>query len=348
MIDNRMINIPCAIFVDALKDASEFLGNPEWLTYQWGIVGPFRDGINQTPIELSQIAQLGLELRDLSRHENFAALIAQFSNPTQFFDTMFEVRVASLFSRFNGTTRMCFAPLYVLRNHEKRPEFDVHNHLGLFTVECKQPHMFVQRAAQRFRTISKAVHEALKAAGWPNELRLEVKIMAPPQEAPESFGKSLVDSVYGAIQAGRGQVAYGTAEAFIVPRKSPYRITDVKFWEDVMIIDDEATGLLNPNKTMLRVADDTLDHKFARSTGARIAEALKQLPSDHWGIIVLGGMPRRIAEEAVAHRIGDRAYDDVVAFIIFEEEQFHFQYRPTNRKLIEDLLRTGIRPLFPS
>lgn len=90
--DGRTINIPPAIFVDALRDASNFLGNPEWLTYQWGTVGPFRYGNNQNPVELSRIAELGLELRDLSRHENFDALIAQFANPSQFFDTLFEVR----------------------------------------------------------------------------------------------------------------------------------------------------------------------------------------------------------------------------------------------------------------
>jgi hypothetical protein len=115
-----------------------------------------------------------------------------------------------------------------------------------------------------------------------------------------------------------------------------------------MIIDNEATGLLNPNKTMLRVADDTLDHKFARSTGAKIAEALKQLPSEHYGIIVLGGMPPRIAEDAIARRIGDKAYDNVLAFMVLEEEKFHFRYRAGNREVVEKFLTPGIRPLFPS
>ena len=242
---------------------------------------------------------------------------------------------------------MRFAPLYVVRNHEKHPEFDVYNHLGLFTVECKQPHMFVQRAAVTSRSISHAVHEALKTVAWPQELRLEVKLLAPPRETPESFAKALVNSVLSAIQTGRGQAVYGAAEAFIVPRKSPYRITDVKFWQDVMIIDNEATGLLNPNKTMLRVADDTLDHKFARSTGAKITEALKQLPSDHYGIIALGGMPRRIAEDAIACRIGDRAYDNVLTFMIFKEENFHFRYRTANQEVVQQLITPGILPTFP-
>lgn len=324
------------------------MGNPEWLIYQWGTVGPFRYGNNQIPVELSRIAELGLELRDLSGHENFDALIAQFANPSQFFDTLFEVRVASLFSRFKTTTHMRFAPPYAIRHHEKHPEFDVCNHLGVFTVECKQPHMFVQRAAQTFQFTANAVHEVLKTVDWPHDLRLEVEILAPPRELPESFAKSLVNSAVSAIQTGNREFVCGTAQAFVVPRKSPFRINDVKFGHDVMIVDDEATGLFNPNKTILRVVNNGLDHKFARSAGARIAEALRQLPSDHYSIIVLGGMPRRIAESAIARRIEDRAYDKVLAFMIYEEEKFHFSYRTKNRKAVQKLLNLGIRPLYPA
>ena len=75
IIDNRLINIPPAIFVDALKNTSEFLDNPDWLAYQWGTVGSLHFGNTQAPVELLEVAELGLELRDLSRHENFEALI---------------------------------------------------------------------------------------------------------------------------------------------------------------------------------------------------------------------------------------------------------------------------------
>jgi hypothetical protein len=344
--DGRTINIPPTIFVEALRDVSNFLGNPEWLTYQWGTVGPFSNGNSQNPVELSRITELGLELRDLSRHENFDALLAQFANPSQFFDTLFEIRVASLFSRFKSTTHMRFAPPYAIRHHEKHPEFDVCNDLGVFTIECKQPHMFVQRATQTFQATADAIYEVLKAIDWPHDLRLEVEILGPPQEHPESFAKSLVDLAVNAIQTGSREFVCGTAQAFVVPRKSPFRINDVKFGRDVLIIDDEPTGLFNPNKTMLRVANNGLDHKFARSTGARIAEALRQLPADHYGIIVLGGMPRRIADAAIARRIEDRAYDKVFAFIIHEDEQFHFNYRTKRREDIQQLLSPGIRPLY--
>ena len=133
--DGRTIDIPPTIFVDALKDAANFLGNPEWLTYQWGEVGPYRQGNNLQGVGLRRLVELGLELRDLSRYKNFDALVSQFSNPSQFFDTMFEVRVASLFSRLLTTECIEFSPAYTVRDRKKHPDFDVFNQVGLLTVE---------------------------------------------------------------------------------------------------------------------------------------------------------------------------------------------------------------------
>src|SRR5713226_2056929 len=107
--DSRTINVPAAVFIEALRDVSEFLGRPDWLKYQWGMVGPFNDGHSQHPLELARLIQLGLELRDLSRYENFEALLAGFRNPPQFLDTMFEAQTASFFSRLASTTRLRFA-----------------------------------------------------------------------------------------------------------------------------------------------------------------------------------------------------------------------------------------------
>jgi hypothetical protein len=123
--DSRTIDVPPAIFVEALRDVSEFLGKPEWLTYQFGSVGPLYNGYGQHPFELARIVQLGLELRDLSGHENFEALISGFKNPPQFLDTLFEMQTASFFSRLTTTKRLRFAPQYIVRGQPKRPEFDV-------------------------------------------------------------------------------------------------------------------------------------------------------------------------------------------------------------------------------
>ena len=116
-----------------------------------------------------------------------------------------------------------------------------------------------------------------------------------------------------------------------------------------MVIDSvEATGLFNPHKTMMRLVHNSLDHKFARSAGARIAEALRQLPPFHHGIIVLGDVPRRIAEKAITRRLSDPSYAAVVAFVVHENNEFHFAYQKEHHNFIQAMVGAGVRSLFSS
>ncbi|MBI4840384.1 MAG: hypothetical protein HY803_04805 [candidate division NC10 bacterium] len=348
-IDGRTIEVPAPVFVEALGFLSICLRHPDWLTYQWGAVGPFRDGNVQHPFGLPQIVQLGLELRELSYRDNFDALLAGFSNPPQFLDTMFETHTASFFSRLVTTTGLTFSPERPARGRGKRPDFEVKNEIGAFLVECKRPHLAVQRAAETFKAIADAVHDQLKATGWPRGARIELEVLAPLREQPTTLAERVVRSALEAWRSGEPEVRDGPVTAFVVPRDSPFRIPEPKFWHDVMVLDsDEATGLFNPRMTMMRVAHNGLDHKFARSAGARLAEALRQLPPEQEGIIVLGEVPKRIAESAISRRISDRAYDHILAFVINEvdNDQFHFTYRTERRTRVQQLVGAGLRPLF--
>jgi len=347
-IDGRRIDIPASSFIDGLKDVSAFLGNPDWLIYQWGTVGPLRHGKTQHPLELRRLVELGLELRDLSRHDNFKTLLTGFANPPQFFDTMFEVRTASFFSRLETTEHMRFAPKFKVRGRDKHPEFEFHNRLGMFAVECKRPHLFVQRAAGTFHAIAVALNEALKAVSWPPDLRLELEVTAPLHELPASFAKRILDRALATGRHGCAEFEDKAARIFVVVRHLPFCINDVKFWQDVMIVDSEGTGLLNPKKTILRVVNNRLDRTFATSTGRRLKEALKQLPASHHGIIVLGDIPRRIAEEAITRRVDDKAYDRVFAFVVHDDVGFHLIYRKQRGEMVQKLLSPGIRPLVPA
>lgn len=114
-----------------------------------------------------------------------------------------------------------------------------------------------------------------------------------------------------------------------------------------MVLDtDEATGLFNPKLTKMRIAHNDLDHKFAKSIGARIKGALKQLPEHQCGIIALGDVPRRIADAAIEKRITDPRYDQVLAFVVCNGDDFHFSYRTPRRDLVQSMLSAGQRPLF--
>lgn len=347
-IDGRRIDIPAPAFIDGLKDASAFLGDPDWLIYRWGTVGPLRHGKTDHTLELRRLVELGLELRDLSRHDNFETLLTGFANVPQFFDTMFEVRTASFFSRFETTEYMRFAPQFMVRGHKKHPEFEFHNRLGRFAVECKRPHLFVHRAATKFRAITSALKKALEDLSWPPDLRLEIEVTAPLHEFPSSFAKRIVDRALATGQHACVRFEDRAARIFVVARDLPFCINDVKFWTDVMIVDSEGTGLLNPKKTILRVGNNRLDHTFAVSAGKRLTEALKQLPGSHHGIIALDAIPLRIAEQAINLRLNDKAYNEVLAFVVYDEEKFHLIPRKQGKEILENLLRPGIRPLVPA
>jgi hypothetical protein len=65
-------------------------------------------------------------------------------------------------------------------------------------------------------------------------------------------------------------------------------------------------------------------------------------------IIALDAIPRRIAEQAIKLRLDDKAYNEILAFVVYDEERFHLISRKQGREMVEKLLRPGIRPLVPA
>jgi hypothetical protein len=348
-VDGQTIDVPAPVFVAALGFLADCLGGPSWLTYQWGVVGPFSVGMTQHPFGLPRIVQLALELQELSTRDNVPALLTGFANPPQFLDTVFEAHTASFFSRLTTTSSLTFSPPRATRGHDKRPDFEVNNEIGKFLVECKRPHPSVLRAAETFKTIAGAIQDQLKATAWTREARLEVERVGPLSEQPVAIAGRLVEAALAAWSHGQTEISAASMTAFVVPRDSPFRILDPKFGQDVMILDtDEATGLFDPRKTIMRVVHGGLDLRFARSVGARVAEALRQLPSGEDSIIALGMVPKRIAETAISRRIADGAYDHVLAFVVNEADtdEFHFSYRTGNGSRVQRMVGAGLRPLF--
>lgn len=250
-IDGRTLHIPHEEFLEALGALAMFLGSPDWLTYQWGAVGPLVHGRAQVPLGLPETVQLGLELRELASRDNFAALLAGFRNPAQFLDSVLEAHAASFFSRLRTTHGLVFSPERQVRGRTKRPDFEVMNEIGRFLVECKRPRSHVQRAITSFNRIAQAFQHQLNESGWPREARLELEIHAPLREEPSSLSKRIVQSALRVWTAGGGAVGEGPIRGFVVPRATPFKIADAKFFQDLMVLDsDEATGVLNPKVTV--------------------------------------------------------------------------------------------------
>jgi hypothetical protein len=344
--DGRTFAVPPGVFVQGLSDVAHFLRNPDWLVYQWGALGHVSSGKRRITLDLERIVELGLELRDLSAYDGFLTLVSGFGNPTQFLDTLFEVRVASMFSRSNATSSLVFSPLYTVRGRRKTPEFDAHTVVGMLSVECKQRHPDSHAAAETFRRIVAAIDVAMTQVGWPDELRLEVELIGPLREQPTTFAHGLVQASMRSPLGERLDLA-PSAVVHLLPRNSPFRITTMQAGHDVMVLPKGGvTGLFNPEATKLRVANNSLDSKTAAAVGAQVSNALKQLPQDHSGVIMLGGVPVRIAKQVVDRRIEDAAYDHVLAVGVVDGQDLHFFFREERRAILDRLFNSGMRPLF--
>ncbi len=162
--DGRTLDFDAQTFVDGLRHVSKYLGDPGWLVYQYGTVGPLRQANHQFFLELRRIVTLTLELHELVRHPGFTKLIEGLRNVPQFFDTLFEIQVALVFSRSEATARLEFSSEHLVRGHLKRPEFDAETSIGKLSVECKRSHILVQQAVCRFNMLS-----LLRAGPQPRE-----------------------------------------------------------------------------------------------------------------------------------------------------------------------------------
>jgi hypothetical protein len=343
--DGRTFAISTEAFMSGLADVSYFFADPEWLVYQWGMLGPIRDRKSVFHIGLERVIALGHELRDLSRYQGFQFVLKSFLNPSQFHDCLFEVQIASMFSRLAATTSVTLAPTHVVRGREKRPEFDLETIIGPLSVECKRLHPDKHGSSARLNSIVTAVKMAMDAAAWPDHLRLEIELTGPIREQASTFAKSLVERALQS-EPGTRPLTIAAANAYVISRQSPFCIENMQAGHDLMVGIGQATHLFNPTITKLRIGVNDRDNKIASVVGAQIVKALKQLPEDRLGIIMLGDIPLRIATRAIERRIDSAAYDNILAFGVYDYGELHFVFRETRRPMLDQLMNSGMRPLF--
>jgi hypothetical protein len=345
--DARTFRFPRDVFVEGLAQAASFLNNPDWLVYQWGALEALQSRGQRYHVDLERIVELGLQLRDLATCAGFPVVLAGFNNPTQFNDTLFEVRVASMLYRMNSVARLVFGPRYIVRERIKTPEFDIYTDVGLISVECKQRHFDNNNTARRFQKVSSAIDAAMTSANWPSDLRLEVELVGPLREGVPTFAERLTRTCLEAVGRDTPILIGSSARAFVVPRRSPFRITEMQAGHDVLVIPEGGvTGLFNPEATKLRVAINSLDKKTASLVGAQVSDALTQLPTDHFGLIMLSEVPLRITQMVGSRRIDTPDYEHILAIGAFDQESLNFCFREERRGLLELLLNRGMRPLY--
>jgi hypothetical protein len=347
MFDGRTYRMSSEAFTQGLSAVATFLNDPEWLIYQSGMLGPIGGEKHAYHVDLERIVVLGHELLDLSQCEGFTLLVDGFFNPSQFSDSLFEARTASIFNRLNATASVAISRQHVVRGRRKRPDFDVETAIGSLSVECKRRHPDKHEYSERLRTISAAIQLAMNASAWPDHLRLEVEILGAIRQDTGSFAQRLVKTALGSAPGDTPLPVGMGVNAYVLAKESPFKITKMQAGHDWMVLAaGKATGLFNASVTKLRATLNDLDKKVATVVGAQIADALKQLPENRRGVIMLGDVPVRIAMEAIDRRIDSPAYDNILAFGLVDEDQLHFAFREANRNALERLTLAGMRPLF--
>ena len=336
-IDQTQFNITREEFLNALEAVSSFLKRPDWLVYQWGSFRPFNAGPAKLILSLEDVITLGIQLRCLCKFTNFDMLLGGFFNPPQFQATLFEVRVAYLFALLPAVKDLRFSPEYEIRKRLKRPEFEVKTEYGRVCVECKRPHLFVQKAIQSLHTVADHFKTAMSEHNWPADLRLEIEIKGPLSGNILELIDIIIEQ---SLNVGpiSDPIIMGPFCFQVVQRVDSFRLPSAPWHTDTMILDKNiATGLLNPEFTALRVANYSLDSKFEKSVGIRINEALRQLPETEICMTFIGGVPHRIAEPVCRKRFGDPVYKHIRAFGIFEDTIPSLVFRQSDFALIKGL-----------
>jgi hypothetical protein len=335
-IDTHTFAIDRDTFIGALETVGQHLNNPEWLIYRWGVFYPIPSGAFSSGFSLDQMVEFGIYLKNANRFDNFKMVLKGFFNPPQFLDSLFEVKVAYLFSTRPSFIDLRFAPEYMVRGLLKRPEFEITTTNGRYCVECKRPHIHAQLAFKSLQAVSKAFNSKMTEANWPADLRLEVEIVTPLRGRVSDFAFRIVKS---GIESGPvvDSIAIGSFKAYVVRRPDPFRLPSAPWHTDTMIVGDTPTGILNPAVTSLRVANYKLDSKFETSIGKRVREALKQLPESEKCIIVIGDTSPRIALPICQKRIDDPAYSHINVFAVYRDENPTLIFRDKDINMIRDL-----------
>jgi hypothetical protein len=149
-IDGTTFHVTAARFETLLETLATWLGNPDWLTYQYGAFLLGRPDRPYGPISLGTLIELANRLQTLSGFSGFEQMLSGLRNVTQFYDTIFETRVAELFVGLPDFRDLHFAPSYRVRRSTKRPDLRVSVATKTFVVEAKAPKLLSQRAGQKF------------------------------------------------------------------------------------------------------------------------------------------------------------------------------------------------------
>ena len=317
--------------VDGLTSLVNHLGSRGWMVWRYGGFVLQAGQKNQRFLAIPEAVELGASLQVLSRCEDFGALLRGFDNPTQFDDTLFEVRIARWCVERPTVKSLRFQPSYTVLGRQKQPEFELQTPIGRVVCECKRLHLHNHDWTARLTRIADAFDTAMQAAGIPPEVRLEVVINrvihGDVREVAADACRQVRDIQEGSIaEVGPFSLRVSRVGSPVLPNDCFVQVGKIR-------VGSTPTGIL-PETNYLRVSSPWMERAFVRTMGVLINRAHRQLPHDRPGVIFIDG-PRGPGRLAAAARLTQPEYAHCFAIGIFLGDEIDFSRRNRDEPIVD-------------
>ena len=287
-------------------------------------------------LSLGSAVRLGLQLSHLRDCEGFGQFLRGFTNPTQFFDSMFEAEIADFCLSRPRCTAVQFAPEYDVGGHLRHPDFSLVTAAGLLVCECKS----ISEEARNYSATFARIHDALstaleEAGGIAGTLRVEVHLQSALEMEVQEWAKEHASEAIRAAEEGLvGQVLKLRSCKLCVVERSASTVFDRFQLCRLSVTVGDAPVSLTPEYAFLRTTTDRLGRRRATSVGDLMRKAKSQLPEAQRCVVFIQATDSASAKLAAERRLGDKDYNHVIAFGIWSESGGQFVHRLGNKRLV--------------
>lgn len=322
------------------------LGAHDWMVFQFGGFRVPTGRKSSMLLGSGAAAALGLELVRLSRSEGFEHLVSGFRNPTQFADSMFEVRMAAWCQIRPIVRRIRFGRRYLVRNRVKHPDFEILTPFGWVVCECKRLHVNSLDLSAGMSRLADAFDRELQAAGVGRDVRLQVEVAGPIRQDLETLVARACSLVPNMIDG----VAFESAPFVLTKGRvgtPPYSQAGRYLKQGRIIVGTEPTGIIEEYMHLI-VSDPRKERALLRASGALMNAALKQLPSNRDCVMFIEG-PAQFGQVAAGARLPLPEYAHCMAIAVVGSDQVLSCRRDVDKSSVEwlfgDHVPSGIERL---
>ncbi|HXA19532.1 MAG TPA: hypothetical protein VN380_21260 [Thermoanaerobaculia bacterium] len=339
MIDGRNYAVERDEFTDLLARLATCIPESVSLVYEHGGLNVARHHVT-----LQTMLELAVWLRALSACAGFGGACQSFGNPTQFWDTHFEMRVAFFMIQRPCVQALEFAAIHDVRGKKKRPDFTIELFdSATVVVECKRIHFPLSRVSQEFEKKGIDVNAALTAASFPNEYRLEMEFITPQRGAAPLLPAAIAHEAVTLSACGGGSIKAGNVALYVRRRADEFLVPLTQAGLQMNIVTlpmaGKAVRVGDPKHTSLRVTDARYTKALFKLITAAIADARSQLPEGVSGVVCIGDVPFAFANEIVAAHPERIVFPPNIAVVsLWDGDQLQIYFPDARESFVEQLV----------